>query len=138
MPKIGKVDSAEQEELWRTTPEKAVKTLKVMLNMAGTDKAEVKYLQNKVKVWAKHIRTGVITQNDRWYVLNMTVMITMEYPMAAICLSRKEWDHMMAPVLEAGLNVMQFSHKFHRAIIYGPNKVQGPLHTTRPDLDSKP
>jgi hypothetical protein len=45
--------------------------------------------------------------------------------MAAIYLSQQEWDYVMAPVLEAGLNAMQFSRKFPRAIVYGPKKVQG-------------
>jgi hypothetical protein len=49
----------------------------------------------------------------------------MKYPMAANCLSKQEWDYMMAPVLEAGLNVIQFSPKFPGAIVYGLKQVQG-------------
>ncbi len=45
--------------------------------------------------------------------------------MAAICLSKKDWDYVMAPVLEAGLNSMQFSRNFSRSIVYGPKTVQG-------------
>jgi hypothetical protein len=49
----------------------------------------------------------------------------MEYPMAAICLSQRQWDHVMVPILEAGLNVIQFSRKFPRDMVYGPKKLQG-------------
>lgn len=31
---------------------------------------------------------------------------TLEYPMAAICLSKKEWDQVMAPVSEVSLNTI--------------------------------
>ena len=40
--------------------------------------------------------------------------------MAAICLSKTDWDHVMAPVLEAGLNAIQFSRNFPRSIVCGP------------------
>jgi hypothetical protein len=97
-----------------------------MLNLEGTDQAEASYLRGKAEEWAEHIRTGVQTKNDAWYVLNTTIMKTMGYPMAGICLSRKQWDHVMAPILlEAGLNAIQFSHKFPRDMVYGPKKVQG-------------
>jgi hypothetical protein len=68
---------------------------------------------------------GVITKNDAWYALNTTVMKYVEYPMAAFCLSKQEWDYVMAPVPEAGLNAMQLSRKFPRAIVYGLKQVQG-------------
>ena len=113
------------ENLRRIEPTEAVKTLGVMLNLEGTDKAEASYLREKSEVWAEHIRTGVITKNDAWYALNTTVMKTMEYPMAAICLSRKQWDQVMVPVLEAGLNAIQFSRKFPRDMVYGPKQAQG-------------
>jgi hypothetical protein len=55
---IRKVDSDEQEALRCIKPGKAVKTLGVMLNMAGADKAEAAYLWNKAEVWAEQIWTG--------------------------------------------------------------------------------
>jgi hypothetical protein len=122
---IRKVESDDMEILRRVEPAEAVKTLGVMLNLEGTDKAEATYLRGKAEAWAENIRTGVLTKNDAWYALNTTVMKTMEYPMAAICLSKKQWDHVMAPVLEAGLNLLQFSRKFPRDMVYGPKKLQG-------------
>jgi hypothetical protein len=87
---ICKVDSEEQEALCRVEPEEVVKTLVVMLNTAGTDKLEVAYLWNKAEVWAEHIWAGVITKSDGWYALNTMEMKTMEYSMAAICLSNQD------------------------------------------------
>jgi hypothetical protein len=52
---------------------------------------------------------GVLTKSDAWYALNTAIMKTMEYPLAAIYLSQKQWDHdAMAPILEAagGLNAI--------------------------------
>jgi hypothetical protein len=45
------------------------------------------------------------------------LMKTLQCPMTAICLKKKEWDHVMVPVSEAG-------HKFPWMIAYGPKKVQ--------------
>jgi hypothetical protein len=77
---IRKVNSDEQEALRRIEPGEAVKTLGVMLNMAGTDKAEGAYLRNKAEVWAEQIWMGAITKNNAWYALNTMVMKTMKYP----------------------------------------------------------
>lgn len=87
--------------------------------MAGTDKAEVAYLWNKAEVWAEQIRTRAITKNDAWYALNTTVMKTMEYQMAAIYLSKPEWDYVMVLVLEAGYNLAENSPG---QLYMGPNK----------------
>jgi hypothetical protein len=46
--------------------------------------------RGKAEERAEHIRRGVLTKNDAWYALNTTIMKTMEYPMAAICLSWKQ------------------------------------------------
>jgi hypothetical protein len=122
---IPEVESEDMTRLRRVEPAEAVKTLGVMLNLEGTDQDKVSYLRGKAEDWAKHICTGVLTKNDAWYALNTTIMKTMEYPMAAICLSLKQWDHVMAPILEAGLNAIQFSQKFPRDIVYGPRNLQG-------------
>jgi bifunctional DNase/RNase len=88
-----------------------------MLNMEGTDKQEVAYLREKAKVWAKHIRMGVLTKNDGWYDLNTNVMKKLEGSIAAICISKKELGYVMAPVvLETRLNAIQFSSNLPRAI----------------------
>jgi hypothetical protein len=122
---IRMVDSEEQVNLQRVEPEEAVKTLGVMLNMEGTDNAEAVYLRQKGADWAELIRSGRITKNDGWYALNTTIMKTFEYPMAATCLTRQQWDTIMVPVLEAGLNSLQFSSKFPHAMVYGPIESQG-------------
>ncbi len=122
---IRMVDSEDLVTLKRVEPGEAVKTLGVMLNMEGTDEAQAFYLRQKGEEWAELIRSGRITKNDAWYALNTTIMKTFEYPMAAICLSQSQWDHVMAPVLEAGLNAMQFSCKFPHDMVYGPVNSQG-------------
>jgi hypothetical protein len=66
-----------------------------------------------------------MTKKDGWYALNITIMKTFEYPMAATCLSRKRWDEVMVPVLEAGLNSLQSSSKFPHAMVYGSIQSQG-------------
>jgi hypothetical protein len=103
---INKADSEELEKIRQIEPEEAVETLGLMLNMAGTDKVEAAYLRNKAEVWAEHIRTRVTTKNDGCYAPNTTVMKTLEYTMAKICPSKKEWDHVMSRALGAGLNAI--------------------------------
>jgi hypothetical protein len=111
--------------LKQVEPRESAKTLGFMLNMEGTDAYQSVYLRQKGEDWAELIRSGQITKNDWWYALNMTIMKTFEYPMAATCLSRIQWDHVMAPVLEAVLNSMQFSSKSPHAMVYGPINSQG-------------
>jgi hypothetical protein len=90
------VDSEELVNLKRVEPGEAVKTLGVMLNMERTDKAQVTYLRQKGEDWAQPIRSGCITKNDARCALNTTIMKTFEYPMAATCLSRSQWDYVMS------------------------------------------
>jgi hypothetical protein len=122
---IREVESEDMARLSRVEPAEAVKTLGVMLSLEGTDQAGIGYLRGKAEEWAEHIYTGVLTKNDAWYALNTRIMKTMEYPIAAMRISRKQWDHVMAPILEAGLNAIQFSQKFPRDIVYGPKDLQG-------------
>jgi hypothetical protein len=119
------VDSDVLVNLQRVEPGKAVKTLGVMLNMEGMDEAQGIYLRQKGEDWAELIRLGRITKNDAWYALDTTIMKTFEYLMTATCLSQSQWDDVMALVLEAGLNLMQFSCRFPLTMIYGPVKSQG-------------
>jgi hypothetical protein len=123
---IRMVDSEEQLNLHRVESEEAVESLGVMLNMEGTDKEQAVYLQQKGEDWAELIRSGRITKDDGWYALNTTIMKTFEYSMAETCLTREQWDTMiLVPVLEAGLNSLQFSSKFSHAMVYGLMESKG-------------
>jgi hypothetical protein len=54
--------------------EEAVKSLGVMLNLEGTDKAEATYLSSNADMWAEHIQTGLSTKTDAWYALNTAIL----------------------------------------------------------------
>jgi hypothetical protein len=51
-------------------------------------------------------------------------MKTLKYPMVEICLSKKDWDYVMVPVLEGGLDAIQFCHNFPCLIVYSPKTTQ--------------
>jgi hypothetical protein len=52
-------------------------------------------------------------------------MKALEYPMAVINLSEKEWAHIMSPIQASSLPVSHLSSKFPHAIVYSPLQYQG-------------
>jgi hypothetical protein len=49
----------------------------------------------------------------------------MEYPMAATTIKEQEWNHIMIPILKAGLPRSGIERNFPRDILYGPKSLQG-------------
>ena len=45
--------------------------------------------------------------------------------MAAVCINRKGWDHIMAPALQEALPKMNVCRNFPRRVVYGPHQYQG-------------
>ena len=82
--------------------------------MDGNNRREIEALRAKSEEFADCIRTGFVTKTGAWHALSSTIMKTLEYPMIAINLTKKEWDYIMRPILKhplprAGL-VRTFPH----------------------------
>ena len=115
----------ERVVLTRYNPDVAKETLGVMQAMDGNNKAEILHLRGKAEEFADALRTGFLKKNDAWYALTATILKTIEYPMAATTLAEHEWDHIMVPILKAGLPRSGIERNFPRDILYGPKSLQG-------------
>ena len=89
----------------------------------------------KPKKWADAIRTKHISKHDGWYCLNNTILKTLEYPLMATTMTRKQCNALMTPILKAGLPKSQVQCSMPRAIVHGSLSVQGfdlhHLHSTQ-------
>jgi hypothetical protein len=102
--------------LTRHEPDVGKETLGVMQAMDGNDDEEVLHLRRKADDFAESMRTGCLSKNDAWFALAATIMKTLEYPMATTTLSEKEWDHILVPILKAGLPRSGIDRSFPRDI----------------------
>jgi hypothetical protein len=53
-----------------------------------------------------------LTKNNAWFAITSTIMLTLQYPMAATTISEKEWEHIMIPILKVGLPQAGFARTF--------------------------
>ncbi len=103
----------------------ARETLGIYLSLDGDDSVQAVQLRNKTEVFADCLRTGYISRADAWYCLHASFMKTLEYPMEVCCLNKKQWDHIMAPLLLANLPRSGIVRSFPRQVVYGPKKYHG-------------
>jgi hypothetical protein len=115
----------ELEPLTRLEPHQARKTLGIFLAMDGNFKDQVKYLREKTSEFADSVRTGFLNREDLWYALNSTIMKTLEYPLAAITLIKRQWDYILSPALTALLPRAGFVRTIKRDLIFGPEGTMG-------------
>ena len=78
-------------------------TLGVVLAPDGGNTDAIKYLRKKAETWAAYIKTGHISRSDAWQALDSTIAKTLRYPIPALCLTEKECNQIMTPVLQACL-----------------------------------
>ena len=115
-----------RQTLQRHDPSHAEKTLGIYFAMDGNTEAQEAYLTNRVKDFAHKIRTSKNKlRNDVWVAVKTTIMKTLEYPMAAICLSKEAWDKIMGHLLKICLPCSGFARTFPHCIIYGPTEYAG-------------
>jgi hypothetical protein len=121
---IADVDG-EREILTRHDPEVGLEMLGAMQAVDGNNREEVKHLRKKADEFADSMRTGCLSKNDAWCALAATIMKTMECPMAAITLPESNWEHIMVPILKAGLPRSGIDRSFPRDVLHGPSSLQG-------------
>ena len=117
--------SGNQEHLLRLEPSVARETLGVFLVMDGYNEAQIKNLRDKGKLFASHIRTSSLSPDESWHAFKTTILKTMEYPMEAINLTKKEWNYIMAPVLQATLPKSGIVRTFPHTVLYASQKFSG-------------
>jgi hypothetical protein len=103
----------------------ATETLGVWQAMDGNNTTQIENLLRKTDEFAKQMQMGFLTKNNAWFAITSTIMITLQYPMAATTISEKEWEHIMIPILKVGLPRAGFACTFPRAVLCGPKSAQG-------------
>jgi hypothetical protein len=88
-----------QVTLEQLEPSEARETLGVFIAMDGNWREEVRVLKEKTITFAEQLRVGSVTPNEAWYSFNVTVMKSIEYPMAATYITEKEWTEIMKPLV---------------------------------------
>jgi hypothetical protein len=111
--------------LERLEPSEARETLGVFIAMDGNWREEVRVLKEKTITFAEQLRVGSVTPNEAWYSFNVTVMKSIEYPMAATYLTEKDWTEIMKPLVGIVLQRSKFVKTFPRDVFYSSGTFQG-------------
>jgi hypothetical protein len=115
---IRTVDGASRVDLQRYEVDHAEETLGVYLAMDGNNTAECAALRKKAEEFADCIRTGFISRDDAVVALHTTIMKSLEYPLEATTMTKKQWDYVMGPIMMASLPRMGYVRTFPRNIVY--------------------
>ena len=119
------VGSTERVTLQRIEPTEAKETLGIHIAFDGTWLGEYQHLLDKAKSYADHIRNSGLDKGDALYSLKSVIFMTFKYPLAAISLTKKQWEKIMKVCLEAGLPKSGIARNFPNVAIYAPLKFQG-------------
>jgi hypothetical protein len=111
--------------LERLEPSEARETLGVYTAMDGNWREEIRTLREKVIQFAKQLWVGSVKPNKAWYAFIITIMKTLEYPMEATFISKKDWELIMQPMLTIVLQRSRFASTFPRDLLYSPLIFQG-------------
>jgi hypothetical protein len=117
--------TGERVTLSRLEPNEARETLGVYIAMDGNCKRQILALREKAVQYNSHITRGFLNPGEAWYALKSTIMKTLEYPMETISLTKRQWNHILAPILTANLPKAGISRTFTRDVIFGPSDELG-------------
>ena len=101
------------------------KALGVLNRHDGNESENVKWFKAKSSEWADKVRSGYISPRLAWKALESTITKSIEYPLAATCLSPEQCRDIMTPALTVGLRQSKIQKNFPRALVYGPLAGQG-------------
>jgi hypothetical protein len=103
----------------------AVEALGIQTRPDGNMKDELRYLKGKITKFCDSIRTKRLKPSEAWYCLNTTIMKTIEYPLMATSISRKEMDKLMSPLLMTILPLAKVQRRLPRKLVYGTLESRG-------------
>ena len=113
------------QQLTTLSPSEGRCTLGVVLAPDGGVTNAVETLRKKADTWAAYIRTGHISWDDAWQALETTILKTLRYPLPALCLTEKQCNHIMDPVLKASLPKSSIARTYPHKVLYGPKEEGG-------------
>jgi len=92
----------------------------------GPKKLVATFWSGATKEFTTKIKSAQNTlPNDAWVAITSTIMKTLEYPMAALTITKQGWDEIMKPLLHFCLPVAGYSQNFPRAVIFVPSEQGG-------------
>jgi hypothetical protein len=112
-------------ELERLEVDEARETLGVFIAMDGNQTAQTEALMTKANAWADKVRTGHFSQAEAWFSLQYCVMKSLEYPLMATSLSKKQCDKIMKPIRAAVLPALGMNRHLPLTVVHGPQEFQG-------------
>jgi hypothetical protein len=114
-----------QEILERVEVNQGRVSLGINIAPDGSQEGERLFLLEKIQLWISKFKANHMNCVDTWYAFNNTIMKTLEYPMIAISLTRKQWNTLMSPLLAAILPKARISRSFPWKVIFAPLSRQG-------------
>lgn len=96
----------------RLNADQAYETLGVYLAPNGNSTAQFAKLLSLSTKWADAMRTGHISKNEAWLAVITTIWCSLSYPLAALRLTKPQWEEIMAPILRYCLPAMGICRNF--------------------------
>jgi hypothetical protein len=110
-------------------------TLGVDLAPDGNLLQQAEKMRRASILWADQMRTGRLSRSDYWIALHSTLWKSLEYPLPALNLSKKQCEKIMAPALHQFLPFIGVCHNFPWDLVHTPLKYGGlgitHIHTTQ-------
>ena len=79
-----------------------------------------------MKKWVDAFRTSkCLDRNEAWEALITTILATFKYPAVATTITKEQWDSIIRPVIDVGLQKAGISRSFPRDVLFGPELCQG-------------
>ena len=104
---------------------KAMEILGVIIAPDGNSRDQVKKLRSITEEWASAVRSRHIRPAEAWEYYQTTVRKSLEYPLAATTLNKRQCKHIEAPALQAGLKQSGLPSNLPRELVNGPKSMQG-------------
>jgi hypothetical protein len=123
---IRNINGNNRVELERLDIHEARETLGVFIAMDGNQQAhQFLELLGKAHLWADKVRTGHFTPAEAWYSLQFCILKSLEYPLMATSLSKKQCDDIMKPIRAAALPALKINRHLSLVVVHGPQRYQG-------------
>jgi len=71
------------------------------------------------------MRIGRIFREEAWLAINTTIWRTLSYPLAALRISKDQWEAITAPILRYGLPAMGICRNFSRQLTFSDTSLLG-------------
>jgi hypothetical protein len=98
----------------------AEETLGIFLTPTGSQDGQIRKLKH-IQEWIDQIALGRLSRPELWTAVQSTIIRTLSYPLPALALSRKEWDHILSPLMAFVMPRLGICRYFPRALAFAPS-----------------